>query len=201
MRNSSGGSLLFILFAVGLAILVLVLFQRMWLTGISYLIKTNQSAGVPSFSSTQVSISSFPTARPPGHIGEGLIVGNIALYVTRVIRPADGLVGRASSYQSLKDDEEYLLVDISVNCRAENESCHLTEFDFGVRSASGRDVPAEFSSSFSGLEGLFEGGEIASGQNMSGSLIFVIHKDDSDLRLYYPRMLAFTGSAEFILEP
>ena len=196
MRNSSSG-LLFSLLALGLGILFLVAFQNVWLAAIGTMLKNNQSAGLP-ISSTPVSGFSFPTARAPGRVGEGLIVGKIALYVTGVVRNAN--VG-ANDYTRLKNDEEYLRVDISVNCRSESESCRLTEFDFGVRTSSGRDIPADLSMGFSDGNQLFEGGEIAPGENMSGALIFTIRKDDSGLMLYYPRMFAFGNSAEFVLGP
>jgi hypothetical protein len=98
----------------------------------------------------------------------------------------------------LGDGEEYLLVDISVRCLSTAEACRLTEFDFGVRSTSGRETPAEFASRFSGLQ-LFEGGAIASGQSMSGSLIFIIHQDERGLVLYYPRGFSLGGAAEVVL--
>ncbi len=60
-------------------------------------------------------------------------------------------------------------MDISVNCRATNESCRLTE--------------------------------IASGQNMSGALIFTIRKSDSGLVFYYPRTFGFGSTMEFLLGP
>jgi len=75
----------------------------------------------------------------------------------------------------------------------------LTEFDFGTQTGTGRDYPAEFASSFSGLNGLFEGGDIEHGKSLAGSLIFIIHKNDRDLTLVYPRLYNFGASAEFLL--
>jgi hypothetical protein len=118
--------------------------------------------------------------------------------VTQVVRPANARVGGASTYQGLGDGEEYLLVGISVRCLSAKESCRLTEFDFGVRSASGRETPAEFASRFAGLQ-RFEGGAIAAGQRMSGALIFIIRRDDRGLVLYYPRGFSMGGAAEVVL--
>jgi hypothetical protein len=110
------------------------------------------------------------------------------------------MVGNAGIYRSLDQDEQYLLVDIKVRCISATETCRLTEFDFGVHTNSGRDYTAEFSSSFSNLQGIFEGGDIKPGKSLAGSLIFIIHKSDAGLKLIYPRMYNFGGpTAEFLL--
>ena len=201
MRNSGGGLVLRVLIFLGLGVLALYLIQGGYLILIGYLLKNNQ-AGVPNFSSTQVTGMSFATTRPPGHVGDGFVVGDMALYVTGMIRPAGAQVAGASQFKSLASDEEFLVVEISVSCRSANTSCRMVESDFGVRSASGNEYSAEFSTGFSGLNGLFEGGEIAAGQNMSGSVIFAIRKDDRGLVFFYPRFFGFGGnSASFLLGP
>ena len=200
MRNSASGFLFRLLLAAGLVIVVLTLVPRVWLGLISYLLRANQSAGLPQFSATSVSGFAFPTPRAPGRVGAEVTVGKVAIRVTGVSRPANARVGGASTYQGLGAGEEYLLVDISVRCLSAKESCRLTEFDFGVRSASGRETPAEFASRFSGLQ-LFEGGTIAPGQSMSGALIFIIREDDRGLVLYYPRDFSLGGSAKVVLGP
>jgi len=198
MRNSTSGLVFSVLLAVVLVILVLMLVPRLWLGLISHMLKANQSAGLPQFSTTPVSGFAFPTPRPAGRRGEEVIVGEEAIRVTSVSRAANERQAGASTYQALKSGEEYLLVGVSVRCLSAKESCHLTEFDFGVRSASGQDTPAEFTSSASSLQ-VFEGGTIAPGHSMSGSLVFIIHQKDHDFRLYYPRGLNFGGSAEVVL--
>lgn len=190
-----------VLIFLGLGVLALYVIQGGYLVLIGYLLKNSQ-AGMPNFSSTQVTGMSFATTRPPGHIGDGFVVGDMALYVTGMVRPAGAQVAAASEFRSLASDEEYLVVEISVNCRSTNTSCRVGETDFGVRSASGNEYSAEFSTGFSGLNGLFQGGEIAPGQNMSGSVIFVIHKNDSGLVFFYPRFFGFgSNSASFLLGP
>jgi Domain of unknown function (DUF4352) len=200
MRNSASGFLFRLLLAAGLVIVVLALVPRIWLGLISYLLKANQSAGLPQFSTTPVSGFAFPTPRAPGRVGEEVTVGKMAIRVTQVVRPANARVVGASTYQALGKGEEYLLVDISVHCLSTKESCRLTEFDFGVRNASGRDIPSELASRSAGLQ-LFEGGAIAAGQRMSGALIFIIRRDDRGLVLYYPRGFNMGGSTEIVLSP
>ena len=126
------------------------------------------------------------------------MVGNVTIRVRGVSRATSARSAGASTYQALKNGEEYLLVDVSVRCLSAKESCHVTEFDFGVQSASGRDTPAELTSSSSSLH-VFEGGTISPGRSVSGSLIFIIRQKDRDFKLYYPRGFAFGGSAEVIL--
>jgi len=127
-------------------------------------------------------------------------VGNLGITVMRVLNPADNYVGKAAKYSVLDTDEQYLLVDVKVRCVSAEETCRITEFDFGVESNAGRDYPAELSGNFSDdLKGMFEGGEIDPGKSASGSIIFVIKRGESGLVLYYPRMFAFGGSAKFKL--
>ena len=200
MRNSTGGLVLGALLAVVLGILVLTLVQGAWLRVVAHMIQANQSAGLPGISTTPVSSFAFPTPRAPGHVGEEMTVGDVAIRVTTVSRTTSARSAGASTFQELKSGEEYLLVGISVRCLSVKESCHVTGFDFGVRSASGRDASAEFTSSSSGLQ-VFEGGTISPGQSMSGSLVFIVHQNDHGYKLNYPRMFAFGGSAEVILGP
>lgn len=200
MRNSISGLVFSVLLAGGLVLLVLTLVQGAWLGLIFHLLKANQSAGLPQFSATPVSGFAFPTPRAPGHVGEEMTVGKVAIRVTRVSRATSARQAGASTYQALKKGEEYLLVGVSVRCLSAKEACHVTEFDFGVRSASGRDTPAEFTSSSSGLQ-VFEGGTIAPGHSMSGSLVFIIRQNDRGLRLYYPRGFNLGGAAEVVLSP
>jgi hypothetical protein len=198
MRNSVGGLVFSVLLAAGLVLLVLTLVQGAWLGLIAHMLHANQSAGLRQFPTTPVSGFAFPTPRAPGHVGEEMTVGKVAIRVTGVSHATSARLAGVSTYQALKKGEEYLLVGVSVRCLSAKESCHLTEFDFGVRSASGRDTPAEFTNSSSGLR-VFQGGTIAPGHSMSGSLVFIIRQNDRGLRLYYPRGFNLGGSAEVVL--
>jgi hypothetical protein len=198
MRNSAGGLVFSVLLAAGLVILLLTLVQGAWLGLIASLLKANYSAGLPRSSTMPVSSFAFPTPRAPGRVGQEVTVGNVAIRVNGVSRATSARQAGISTYQALKNGEEYLLVGISVRCLSAKEACHLTEFDFGVRSASGRDTPAELSSGSSSLH-VFEGGTLAAGHSMSGSLVFVIRKNERGFTLYYPRGFNFGGTAEVLL--
>ena len=113
MRNSTGGLVFGVLLTAGLAILVLALAQGTWLAIISHLLQANQSAGLPQFSTTPVSGFAFPPPRAPGHVGEELTVGNLAIRVTGVSRAANARLAGASTYQGLRSGEEYLLLGLS----------------------------------------------------------------------------------------
>jgi hypothetical protein len=200
MRKTINALPLIVAVGACLGLVSLLVFQGAWLKLISYLLNSNASAGLPT-TSPPITGFSLPTAAPPAPPGKEAIVGNLAITVTRVVRPADSIVENTGGYNSPEQDEHYLLVDIRVRCVSSAETCHLTEFDFGVSSSSGRDYTAEFASGFSGLDGLFEGGDIRPGNSLAGSLIFIVHKSDTGLKLIYPRMYSFGGpSAEFLLE-
>jgi len=198
MRKSSSGLIIGLLVAAAVGFLSLYLFQRVWLKLIARMLNSSQSTGLP-VSSTPISGFSFPTHPAPAAIGTELTVGNLGITVTGIVSPADALVGKANRFNVLEKDEEYLVVYIKTRCVSKSEKCRVTESDFGVHSEAGRDYPAELSVSFSDLKGLFEGGDIPPGQNLGGSLIFIIRKGDRGLTLVYPRLFSFGSSAEFLL--
>src|SRR5262245_22697848 len=105
MRNSASGFVIRMLLAAGLMIVVVALVPRIWLGLISYLLKVNQSAGLPQFATTPVSGFAFPTPRPPGRMGEEVTVGQVAIRVTQVVRPANARVVGASTFQGLEKGE------------------------------------------------------------------------------------------------
>jgi hypothetical protein len=198
MRNSN--RLLFnLLIAAIVALLSLYIFQGVWLKLIMRMMSSSQSAGLPT-SSTPISGLSFPTQAPAVSLNTEVKVGNLDITVTGIVSPADHVIGTANRFNVIEKDEEYLMVYIKTRCVSKSETCRLTEFDFGVESSSGRDYPAELSGSYSdSLKGLFEGGDIPPGQNLGGSLIFIIKKGERGLTLVYPRMFSFGASAKFLL--
>jgi hypothetical protein len=148
-----------------------------------------------------VGMSGIPTSRPPAPMYTELTVGDLAISVRGVVRPANAFIGKGR-YTQPKDGEEYLQVEVQVYCLPDAESCRITEFDFGASGASGRDYAPEFSSSFDGAEGLFDGGDIEPDHSLHGDIVFIVRKDDTDLMLFYPRMYPPLGeSARFRLDP
>lgn len=162
------------------------------------MLNSGQPLGLPT-SMTPISGLSISTAPAPVSLGKEVVINNLGITVTRVISPADSYVGKAAFPSVLREGKEYLVVDVKVRCVSSGEKCHLTEFDFGVETKSGRDYPAELSGNYSDLKGLFEGGDIEPGKSMSGSLIFIIPKGQKSLTLIYLRLFSFGGSAKFIL--
>jgi hypothetical protein len=199
MRKYTNGLIISLLVVVAVALLSLYVFQSLWLKLISRMLNSSQSAGLPT-SSTPISGFSFPTHRAPASVGTELTVGNLGITVTGIVSPADAMVGKANKFNVLEKDEEYLVVYIKTRCVSKSETCRVTESDFGVQSDAGRDYAAELSGNYSDdLKGLFEGGDIPPGQNLGGSLIFIIRKGDRGLTLVYPRLFSFGDSAEFLL--
>jgi len=199
MRRSSSGILVGLVVTVAIGLLSLYLFQSAWLNMISRMMSNSQSTGLPGSSSTPISGFSLPTARAPVSIGTELTVSNLGITVSGIVSPADHVVGTANRFNVLEKDEEYLVVYIKTRCVSTTETCRVTESDFGVESNSGRDYPAELSGSFSDIRGLFEGGDIPPGQNLGGSLIFILKKGDKGLTLVYPRMFGFGNTVKFSL--
>ena len=201
MRNSSNNLILGALIAFGIGVISLFLCQSVWLQAIAYLIGQHQSSGLPA-STTPVSGFTFPTSAPPAPAGHEVRVGNLSITVTKIWRPADTFVGNTQEFPALDEDgEEYLMVDVHVYCTSSTEVCHVSELDFAVRTESGREYPAEFSTSFPNLKPVFEGGTIDPGAFHAGWLVFIIHGDDTGLIMVYPRMFGFGNTGQFDLEP
>ena len=198
MLKSTNSLLGALVLLAALIVLVLYVFQRGGLLAIQYMLSRAQSTGLPA-GSTPVSGFSFPTAQAPAGYNTELTVGNLGITVTGIVSPADHVVGTANRFNVLEKDEEYLVVYIKTRCVSTSETCRVTESDFGIESSTGRDYPAELSVSFSDLKGIFEGGNIPPGQNLGGSLIFIIKKGDKGLTLVYPRMFGFGSTARFAL--
>ena len=198
MLKSTNSLLGALVLLAALIVLVLYVFQRGGLLAIQYMLSQSQSTGL-SAGSTPVSGFSFPTAQAPAGYNTELTVGNLGITVTGIVSPADHVIGTANRFNVLEKDEEYLVVYIKTRCVSKTETCRVTESDFGIESSTGQDYAAEFSVSFSDLKGLFEGGDIPPGQNLGGSLIFIIKKGDNGLTLIYPRMFGFGNTVKFTL--
>jgi|WetSurMetagenome_2_1015567.scaffolds.fasta_scaffold414082_1 hypothetical protein len=198
MRKSPIGYGLPLLLVGALCLFGLIFYQRVILIAIQVMIHSGSSSGLP-VSTTQVSGFSFPTASAPVALGKEAIVDPLGITVTRVIRPADRYLGNAAFPSVPREGKEYLVVDVSVRCLSSAEKCHLTEFDFGLETQAGHDYAAELSGNYSGLKGLFIGGDIEPGMNRSGSMIFVIETGERGLTLTYPRLSALGSSAKLLL--
>ncbi len=198
MRSSEKSVVGWLLITFAISIVLLFVFQNVWWGMVQTLMLKASQATLP-VSTTPITGISFATSAAPVPVGRESISGNVAITVTRVNNPADYYVAKAAQFSKLKDDEQYLVAEIEVRCLSSaKESCRLTEFDFGVKSSSGRDYATELSGGYD-LKNLFEGGEIKPGESQSGSVIFVIDKGEHGLVMYYPRMFGFGSEARFIL--
>ncbi len=152
-------------------------------------------ATLPSLSGSWESVG-------PAPIGSTLSLGQVDIVVNEVTRPADHIVKRVESYPTLEPGEEFALVDVSVTCRAPaGGSCNVTELNFSLSGASGATFYPEFAMSFTGLRGLFEGGQIPSGDTRSGDLVFILDQRETDLLLSYaPAAGVPVPQAQFTLD-
>src|SRR5258706_4196079 len=198
MRSSEKSIVVWLLIPFAITIVVVFVFQNVW-RGMVQTLMLKASQATLSVSTTPITAISFPTAAPPVPVGRESVTGSLAIAVTRVNNPADYYVAKAAQFSQIKNTQQYLVAEIKVRCLSSaKESCRLTEFDFGVKSSSGRDYAAELSGGYD-LKNLFEGGEIKPGESKGGSVIFVIDKGEHGLVMYYPRMVGFGSEARFIL--
>jgi hypothetical protein len=138
----------------------------------------------------------------PVGIGQTLTVGTVEVWVNDFVRPADTYVIHADSYPTLERTEQFAMVDVSATCRAEaGASCTVTELNFSLEGDSGKSFFPEFAMTMPGLSYLFEGGQIASGETVTGDVVFVVDRDATGLDLTYSSFPGGPGpQATFTLE-
>jgi hypothetical protein len=139
----------------------------------------------------------------PVGLGRPLTVGAVEVVANDLLRPADTLVIHADSYPAIEPTEQFAMVDVSVTCRAaDGESCTVTELNFSLEADAQKTYFPEFAMSLDGLNGLFDGGQIASGETLSGDVVFVVDRDAAGLILRYSSFPGGPGpQATFTLEP
>ncbi len=130
----------------------------------------------------------------PAPIGSPLRLGDVEVTATDFIWPADHIVKMADSYPTPDRGEQFALVEVEVACRAASgESCRVTGFNFSMNGASGTTYYPVMTLSFTGLRGLFEGGEIPSGETSSGDLVFILDSGETDLVLAFGQAPGMVG--------
>lgn len=99
--------------------------------------------------------------------------------------------------------EQFAMVDVSVACRAAaGESYNVTESNFSLDGEAQKSYYPEFAMSLDGLNGLFDGGQIAPGESLSGDVVFVVDREAAGLTLRYSSFPGGPGpQALFALEP
>ena len=136
----------------------------------------------------------------PVGIGQALTIGNLEVRVNDFLRPANDRVLRAEGHPELEPGEEFALVDVSTTCHAEaGEVCNVSEFNFTISNPNRRTYAPELSMFLSGLQGIFEGGELAAGDTRSGYLVFILIQGDSGLELSYSPTPGGFGGGRFTL--
>jgi hypothetical protein len=191
--------ILLVIAALVWGFIIMFLVQGAWLKNVQAKLNPTSFIGLPT-STTPISNFSIPTAPNPVSVGKEVLINHLGITVTSVVRPADKFVANADKTNLPPEKgKDYLMVYIKVRCVSKSETCRVTEFDFGVHSKAGHDYPAELSGNFTNIKGLFEGGDIKSGQSLAGPIFFMIDKGDRGLTLIYPRLYNFGSSAEFLL--
>ena len=139
----------------------------------------------------------------PVGFGQPLTVGSVEVQVNEMLRPADTLVIHADSYPSIEPSEQFAMVDVSATCRADaGETCNVTEMNFSLLGDSQKTYYPEFAMTLAGLNGLFDGGQIPSGETWSGDVVFVLDRDAVGLTLRYSSFPGGPGpQGLFTLEP
>jgi len=139
----------------------------------------------------------------PVGFGHPLTVGAVDVKVNDFLCPADTVVIHAESYPAIEPTEQFAMVDVAAACRAAaGETCNVTESNFSLEDSSHKAYYPEFAMTFDGLNGLFEGGQIAAGETASGDVVFVIDRDAAGLTLIYRDLPGGPGpEAIFTLEP
>jgi hypothetical protein len=177
MRNSSNQNIVFgLLTAAVLLFICLFAFQGTLPQIIDYLIKFGQSGN-----------TALPSEADLVSFGEEKEVGDLAITVLGVRRPADDLVQGAQNFDALSDGEEYIMVSMKIRCLSAQTACPLNEIDFGIQSAMAEAYPPQHPGNYPEVDGLIKGGSINPQDTISGGMLFTIPRADGNLLLFYPR--------------
>jgi hypothetical protein len=144
-----------------------------------------------------------PWAQGPASLRQSLTVGNVEVTANDIRWPADRVVLHADAYPVPGPDEQFAMVDVSATCRHDaNAACSVSALSFRLSSGSGETYAPVLETSFEGLSGLFEGGQISPGDTRSGSIVFLLNRGAERLTLtYYSSPNGSGPYASFILGP
>lgn len=140
-------------------------------------------------------------AQGPASLRQPLTVGNVEVTANDIRWPADSVVLRADAHPVPGSDEQFAMVDVSATCLPEAQAtCTVTALSFRLTSGAGQTYAPVLETSFQGLSGLFEGGQIPPGETRSGAIVFLLKRDAARLTLIYYSAPGGSGpSASFTL--
>jgi|GEM_PF-2100250 len=137
--------------------------------------------GLPRTSSAPAG-STLDHPAPPG---TAVAAGDLEIQVVGVIRPADDIVAEGNMFNPRPGPgNEMMLVTLSVTCRPEeDDACAFAPvLDFLPVSPIGVRRPEWL---VAGLPNPLHGGEISSGETVSGDILFEVGKEETGLVLVY----------------
>ena len=141
--------------------------------------------GLPRTSSAPAG-STLDHPAPPGM---AVAVGDLEIQVVGVIRPADDIVAEGNMFNPRPGPgNEMMLVTLSVTCRPEgDDTCTFAPvLEFLLVSPIGVHRPEWL---VAGLPNPLRGGEISSGETVSGDILFEVGKEETGLVLVYSESL------------
>ncbi len=130
--------------------------------------------------------SALDNPAPPG---TAVAAGDLELQVMGVIRPADDIVAEGNMFNPRPGPgNEMMLVTLSVTCRPEeDDTCTFAPvLEFLLVSPIGVHRPEWL---VAGLPNPLRGGEISSGETISGDILFEVGKGETGLVLVYSESL------------
>ena len=141
-----------------------------------------------------------PSGLTPGNpapLGSRVTIGDITMWVSAVKRPADQIIEDANWLNPDPDaGNEYVMITTNVTCnRGAGENCTISaEFELSVVGSSAVTHTPEWL--ISGIDGMFESGDLSGGATRSGWLVFEVGQNETNLVLVYQE---FFGSGRAYL--
>ncbi len=128
-----------------------------------------------------------------GDTGEGF-----SLRVLRSIRPADQIILRENMFNDRpQEDQEYIIIELELQCDESNTGrCESNYFDFELAGDSG----TIYESSYVVYSNEFDVSAFGGGSG-TGGLVFMVRKDDTNLRLLYRENMFSDGYIAYEAEP
>jgi len=136
----------------------------------------------------------------PAPVGVAVNIGNLTIAVKDSLRPADAYIERENLFNSSAGQgKEYVLVGISVSCKAagQSETCHVNPLGFNMVGSRG----ISYGQAFAVISDDLRAGEMYSGSTVSGRICFKVGQGETGLTLVYETLTLGEGPKAFLSIP
>ena len=146
--------------------------------------------GFSSYSDS-LSSSSSSEKKIEGVVGEEVVIGDYSLTAISVVRPYTA----EKSFMQPDDGKEYLEVKVKIVNNSDSSQSY-SDYDFKLRNSTGVEAYTSF---VEDTADRLSSASLASGGNVTGTMVFEVEKTETDLTLIYSPSYFSDSTAEITL--